>query len=100
MGYQPGHAVTPGVEVDFSVDSSKGTDIANWTGVVNFVYTISPKMLAISSLEQKRGEVLTARKQSALISFNMSDNINFVCIVYVLSQPVLLARAFPWLARR
>ena len=34
MGYHPGHAVTPGVEVDFSVDSSEGADIANWTGVV------------------------------------------------------------------
>ena len=36
MGYHPGHAFTPGVEVDFSVDSSKGSDNANWTGVVNF----------------------------------------------------------------
>ena len=66
MGYHPGHAVTPGVEVVFSVDSSKGSDIANWTGVVNLVYNIRPKTLAISSLEQRRGEVLTARKQSAL----------------------------------
>ena len=65
MGYHPGHAVTPGIEVVFSVDCSKGTDIANWTGVVDFVYNIRPKTLVISSLEQKR-EVLTARKQSAL----------------------------------
>ena len=67
MGYHPGHAVTPGVEVVFPVDCSKSADIANWTGVVNFVYNIHPKTLAISSLEQKRGDVLTARKQSALI---------------------------------
>ena len=66
MGYHPGHAVTPGVEGVFSVDCSKSADIANWTGVVNFVYNIHPKTLAISSLEQKRGDVLTARKQSAL----------------------------------
>ena len=67
MGYHPGHAVTPGIEVDFSVDCSKSADIANWTGVVNFVYNIRPNTLAISSIEQKRGDVLTARKQSALV---------------------------------
>ena len=33
MGYHPGHTVTPGVEVDFSVDSSRGGDNANWTDV-------------------------------------------------------------------
>ena len=35
MGYHPGHTVTPGVEVDFSVDAARGGDNANWTDVKN-----------------------------------------------------------------
>ena len=53
MGYHPGHTVTPGVEVDFSVDSSRGGDNANWTGV-NFRLYNTSKEFAISSQEQQR----------------------------------------------
>ena len=64
MGYHPGHAVTPGVEVVFSVDCSKGADIANWTGVVNFVYNIRPKN--VSYLKPRAEERRSAHCQETV----------------------------------
>ena len=64
MGYHPGHAVTPGVEVVFSVDSSKGADIVNWTGVVNFVYNIHSKN--VSYLKPRAEERRSAHCQETV----------------------------------
>ena len=64
MGYHPGHAVTPGVEVDFSVDSSKGADITNWTGVVKFCLYYKSKN--VSYLKRRAKERRSAHCQETV----------------------------------